>query len=228
MHMKFVLSFSGGKDSILALHKMISTGHEPAALLVMFREDAKRSWVHGMDMETITAIGNALKLPVICCHAGMDTYAEDMEKGLLQAKELGAEACVFGDIDIEEHRTWDEARCTAAGMQAVLPLWGCSRETNVREAVNLGYRCIIKCVRNGVLPVSMLGKPLTPELLDEMESYGIDLCGENGEYHTIVTDGPVFSHPVKLLNRGNVKLEYVTAADLVPISVPFPQNEIKI
>lgn len=213
--MKFVLSFSGGKDSILAFHKMISAGHEPAALLVMFRKDAERSWVHGMDEDMVKAIGEALNLPVICCKAGMETYAADMEKCLLEAKELGAEACVFGDIDIEDHRAWDESRCAATGLQAVLPLWGCSREENVKESIALGYRCIIKCVRNGVLPASMLGKPLSAEILEEMKTYGVDLCGENGEYHTIVTDGPVFKHPVELIHRGNVELEYVTAADLV-------------
>lgn len=213
--MKFVSSFSGGKDSMLALHKMVAAGHEPVALLIMFKENEARSWVHGMDEAMVEAIGDALKLPVICCHAGMETYAEDMERSLLDAKKLGAEACVFGDIDIEEHRAWDEGRCTATGLQAVLPLWGCGREENVQEVLRLGYRCVIKSVRNGMLPEAMLGKPLSTELLEEMKTYGVDLCGENGEYHTIVTDGPLFRHPVKLKNRGNRKLEYVTAAELV-------------
>lgn len=213
--MKFVASFSGGKDSMLALHKMISMGHEPVALLVMFQKGQDCSWVHGMDAEMVKVIGEAMNIPVICCHAGMETYAEDMENCLLQAKEMGAEACVFGDIDIEEHRKWDEGRCVATDLQAVLPLWGCDREENVREAIRLGYRCIIKCVRKGMLPDTMLGKSLSMELLEEMKEYGVDLCGENGEYHTIVTDGPLFHHPVELVNRGNVELEYVTAADLL-------------
>lgn len=213
--MKFVLSFSGGKDSILALHKMIEAGHEAVGLLIMFRENAGRSWVHGLDQQMLEAIAEALDIPLICCHADGETYAEDMEQCLRQARKMGAEACAFGDIDIADHRAWDEARCEAVGLQAFLPLWGCDRTENVREAIRLGYRCVIKCVRHGVLPESLLGQPLSEEMLEQMEEYGIDLCGENGEYHTVVVDGPLFKHPVELENCGTVQLEYVAAADLV-------------
>lgn len=214
--MKFIMSYSGGKDSVLALHKMIEAGHEPAALLVMYREEQGRSWIHGIDGKLLNAIAKALELPLLCCPAGGETYHLDMERCLIQAREeLGAEACAFGDIDIADHREWDEARCAAAGLKAFLPLWGCDRRANVYEAVRLGYRCVIKCVRHNVLPETMLGKVLDEALLAEMEQYGIDLCGENGEYHTIVTDGPLFHRRVELENRGTLQLEYVAAADLV-------------
>ena len=214
--MRFVLSFSGGKDSILALHRMLEAGHEAAALLVMFRREQERSWVHGIDREILNATADALHLPLLCCDADAQTYERDMENCLRTARErFKAEACVFGDIDIPEHRAWDEARCAAAGIQAYLPLWGCDRKENVLEAVKLGYRCVIQCVRRGVLPQSFLGRPLSFELLEEMAAYGIDLCGENGEYHTIVVDGPLFVRPVELENRGTIHLDYVDAADFV-------------
>lgn len=213
--MKFVLSFSGGKDSILALHRMVEAGHEPVALLVMYLEDARRSWVHGIDDEMLHALSDALRIPLLRCAARGETYASDMEQALLQAKELGAQACAFGDIDITEHRTWDEERCKAVGLTPALPLWGRNRAENVRDAIALGYRCIIKCVRSGILPETLLGQPLNEEVLDEMEKYGVDLCGENGEYHTIVVDGPLFRHPIEIENQGTVHLEYVTATDLV-------------
>lgn len=213
--MKFVMSFSGGKDSMLALHKMIEEGHEAVGLLVMYSETADRSWVHGLDNEMLEAISRGLEIPLICCHADGETYAEDMERCLREAKALGAEGCAFGDIDIAEHRAWDEERCAAVGMKAFLPLWGCDRTENVREVIRLGYRCVIKCVRRSVLPESLPGQVLDENVLAQMEPYGIDLCGENGEYHTVVTDGPLFKHPVELENRGIVPLEYVIAADLV-------------
>lgn len=213
--MKFVMSFSGGKDSILALHKMIEAGHEAVALLVMFKEQEERSWVHGLDVPMLEAIAGAMNIPLLCCHADMKTYAEDMERYLKKAQEMGAEACAFGDIDIEDHRKWDEERCTAVGMKAFLPLWGCDRTENVREVIRQGYRCVIKCVRNGMLPESLLGKNLSEEVLEEMKKYDVDLCGENGEYHTVVVDGPLFKHPVELQEKGIVHLEYVTAVELV-------------
>lgn len=212
--MRFVLSFSGGKDSILALHKMLEMGHDSVALLVMYNGEAGRSWVHGIDMELLSAISDALGIPLLCRPASGNSYHADMEQALLQARDMGAEACVFGDIDIEEHRRWDEERCAAAGLKAILPLWKRDRAENAHEAVTLGYRCLIKCVQRGVLPESFLGQPLAFSLLEEMKKYGVDLCGENGEYHTIVVDGPVFRYPVAIENRGIVRLEHISAADL--------------
>ena len=212
--MKFAVSFSGGKDSMLALHEMVEAGHEPAVLLVMYRQEAGRSWVHGIEPKLLAAVGEALGLPLICCDAKSETYDEDMERGLRQARELGALSCVFGDIDTPGHRDWDEARCAAAGMDAVLPLWNRNRLDAVRKTLDLGYRCPIKCVRNDLLPDSWLGQPLSHAHIEQMLSRGVDACGENGEYHTIVTDGPLFRHPVAIENRGLVPLGQITAADL--------------
>ena len=218
--MKFAVSFSGGKDSILALHEMVEAGHEPVALLVMYRQEAERSWVHGIEPELLAAIGEVLEIPLICCSAKSETYDEDMERGLRQAQELGAQTCVFGDIDIPAHREWDEARCAAVGMDAILPLWRRDRVSTVRETLDLGYRCLIKCVRNDILPATWLGQPLSHAHVEQMLAQGIDACGENGEYHTVVVDGPLFSHAVAVENRRSVFLDQITVADLSLANVP--------
>ena len=212
--MRFAVSFSGGKDSVLALHEMVEAGHDPVALLVMYRQDAGRSWVHGIGPKLLAAIGEALEIPLICCSARPETYDGDMERGLRQAQELGARACVFGDIDTPGHREWDEARCAAVGMDAVLPLWERDRVDAVRKTLDLGYRCLIKCVRSDILPATWLGQPLGHAHIERMLAQGIDACGENGEYHTVVVDGPLFSHAVAVENRGSVFLDQITAADL--------------
>ena len=213
--MKFAVSFSGGKDSMLALHETVKDGHEPTALLVMYRQEAGRSWVHGIEPKLLAAIGEALEIPLICCDAKSETYDEDMERGLRQARELGAQACVFGDIDTPGHREWDEARCSAVVMDAILPLWKTDRVDAVRKTLDLGYKCLIKCVRNDILPESWLGQPLSHSHVEQMLSQGVDACGENGEYHTVVVDGPLFRRPVTTENRGLVLLDQITAADLV-------------
>ena len=214
--MKIAVSFSGGKDSMLALHEMAEAGHEPVALLVMYREEAGRSWVHGIEPALLHAIGESLGIPLLCCNAKSETYNEDMEAALRQAKEMGAEACVFGDIDTPAHREWDEARCIAAGITPLLPLWGRDRITLVKKTLDLGYQCLIKCIRNDLLPESWLGQPLSHTHIEQMQALGVDACGENGEYHTVVTDGPLFHHPVHTKNRGPVYLNQITAADIVP------------
>ena len=213
--MKFVLSFSGGKDGILALHELTQAGHEPVALLVMYRREEGRSWVHGLDEEVLSDVAEALGLSLILGEMEDGDYAKGMEAALRRAKALGAQACAFGDIDTPGHREWDEARCAAVGLEPLLPLWGRDREELARRTLGLGYRCIIKCVQTGVLPEKWLSQPLSPALLEEMKTLGADPCGENGEYHTVVTDGPLFRRPVELTNRGIVYLEHVTAADLV-------------
>lgn len=213
--MKFAVSFSGGKDSVLALHEMVEAGHDPVALLVMYRQEAGRSWVHGIEPELLAAIGESLEIPLICCSAKSETYDEDMEHGLRQTQELGAQTCIFGDIDTPGHREWDEARCAAVGMNAILPLWKRDRMDAVRKTLDLGYRCLIKCVRNDILPVTWLGQPLSHAHVEQMLAQGIDACGENGEYHTVVVDGPLFSHAVAVENHGLVLLGQITAADLL-------------
>ena len=213
--MKFAVSFSGGKDSMLALHEMVAAGHEPVALVVTFRQEAGRSWVHGIEPNLLSAIGDSLGIPLIYCNAKSETYDRDMEYALGQTRELGATACVFGDIDTTGHRDWDEARCAAVGFDAILPLWKRDRLEAVRKTLDLGYQCLIKCIRNDILPDSWLSQPLSHEYIEQMQILGVDACGENGEYHTVVTDGPLFHHPVNTENRGLVFLDNITAVDLV-------------
>ena len=209
--MKFVISYSGGKDSVLSLHKMLEQGHEPVGLLVMFNEGQGRSWFHGLDPALLDEVSGALGIPLISCPSAGEDYHLAMERGLGQAKALGAEACAFGDIDIEGNRQWCVDRCNAVGLSCLHPLWQRGRMDNTRELLELGYKCLIKCVHNDLLPREYLGRTLDRGLIKEMEALGIDVCGENGEYHTLAVDGPAFHSPVrfvcgKVLDFGNISV----------------------
>lgn len=195
--LKFIMSYSCGKDSTLALHKMLAAGHEPAALVVMFNESAGRSYFHGADRPMLEAYGRALGLPVRPVPTAGETYHLAMETALVRlARETGAEAVSFGDIDIQANRDWCEARARAAGLKPFFPLWRRDRRENVREVMDLGYRCIIKSIHNTLLPRSLLGRVLDGDAAAEMARHGIDICGENGEYHTLAVDGPIFRQPL--------------------------------
>lgn len=206
--MKFVMAFSGGKDSTLALHKMILEGHEPMGLLVMYNDAQNRSWFHGADYSLLHEIANSMEIPLNCCKTTDKNYTQEMEKALILAKESGAEACVFCDIDIADHKTWNEERCAVAGLKAILPLWNCQREAVVKEVLAAGYKCVLKCICHEKIPASFLGKVLNEMMIEKFRDFKIDLCGENGEYHTIVVDGPIFKYPVpyrlgKVINTPN-------------------------
>lgn len=159
--MKFIMSYSCGKDSTLALHHMIAQGNEPVALLTMVNQDADRSFFHGADYPMLRAYSDALGIPFLPVPAAGENYHLAMERSLKEAAALGAEAACFGDIDIEGSRAWCEARCRNAGLKAVFPLWHRDRGENVRQLVALGYQCLIKSINNTLLPKSLLAGSLT-------------------------------------------------------------------
>ena len=212
--MKFVMSYSGGKDSALALYRMLEEGHIPAALLVTVNRERERSWFHGLPEALLQAVADSLGIPLLTCVCAPDTYNRSFEETLKKARGLGAEACVFGDIDIENHKSWDQERCSQAGLKCVLPLWRQSREELVYEALRAGFRAKIKIVDADKLDVSYLGQDLSLPLLSKMKEAGVDICGENGEYHTFVYDGPIFSAPVPLEMGDVVELGNYRAVEL--------------
>lgn len=192
--MKFACSYSFGKDSVLALWRMVQKGHEPVCLITTYNEEAGRSWFHGVDPQLMDAVAKSIGIPLIKCSCKGDDYHLRLEETLGQAKAMGAEACVFGDIDIEDHLTWNRTRCENAGLECVMPLWQEDREVIVRECIAEGFVPVIKCVQNEYRP--LLGRVLNKETLALIETSGADPCGENGEYHTLVVDGPMFGRPV--------------------------------
>lgn len=212
--MKFAMSYSCGKDSTLALHKMLEQGHEPVCLVVMVNEKAGRSYFHGADSTMLERYAKALALPMIICPADGETYQAAFETGLSKAKAMGAEAACFGDIDIEQNRQWEEARCKAVGLLPFFPLWQQEREEIVKELIRTGYKCLIKSINQRVLPVELLGTALDEASISMMKSANIDICGENGEYHTLAVDGPIFREPLEFQIGGVIEMGDHAIADI--------------
>lgn len=214
--MKFVMSYSGGKDSALALHRMLKQGHEPIGLLIMINPEMERSWFHGIDYELLHKISDSLNIPLIECNSSGADYHKNFECGLQSAKDAGAQMCVFGDIYIADNASWCRARCKSVGIEPVFPLWQEDREKLVFELIELRYKSYIKCIRNNDLPKDILGKELNNDIISIMKERNIDICGENGEYHTIVLDGPIFKYPIDVniletLDFGNISAINITA-----------------
>ena len=195
--MKFAMSYSCGKDSTLALHKMISSGNECVALIIVINRDQGRSFFHGISRELLRKYEDSLAIPVIVCPSNGEDYHLAIEEGFRRSREMGAEAIVFGDIDIQGNRDWSEERCRNAGIDPVFPLWHADRKKNVEEVISSGYTCIIKTINNTLLPEELLGKAIDKDTVAVMEERVIDICGENGEYHTFTADGPVFKKPLE-------------------------------
>jgi len=181
---------------MLALYRMINLGHTPVALITTVNKEQKRSWFHGIQTELLHVVSDRLDIPMVLCECIADEYTQAYEEGLKKARQIGADACVFGDIDIDGHKRWNEECCARVGLKCVLPLWDQDREALVREALGAGFKAIIKIVKNDVLDESFLGLDLSIPILERIKAAGADPCGENGEYHTFVYDGPFFLNPV--------------------------------
>lgn len=204
MGIKVVVSFSGGKDSMLSLHKAISQGYEPIALMTTVNKNKGDSWFHDISADLLKQVSSATSIPLLLVECDGDNYESIFEAALKNMKNLGAEACVFGDIDIEHHRQWGEDRCKNTELKAIFPLWQEEREALVKEFIDLGYKAIIKKVNLKNMNADFLGETLSYNLLDKIRETGSDVCGENGEYHTFVYDGPLFSKKINLKNTGEV------------------------
>lgn len=196
--MNFVTSWSGGKDSCYAMMQAVAQGLKPKVLLNMMNENGKVSRSHGLPLSILKQQAQKMNLPIVTIPATWNEYEAKYIKALQEIKtKFELEAAVFGDIDLQPHRDWEEKVCNAAGIEAVLPLWQQNRIDLVDEMLANGIETmIVSC--NTQMGENYLGKIMTKELAQELEAKGIDSCGENGEFHTMVINCPLFSESITL------------------------------
>lgn len=212
---KFIASYSGGKDSTLAVYRAVQQGMEPVELFTTYNTDRKQSWFHGIPGPLLNRISEELGIPIALLETSGEKYKENFENHLKSAKEKGAEICIFGDIDLEEHLKWCTDRCMAAGIEAYFPLWKESRKSLVHEFIESGFKTIITVVDTSRLSEQFAGKILTKKIAEDIENCGADICGENGEYHTFAFDGPLFKNPVEFKSNDMI---YHDKYAIIPIS----------
>ena len=189
------ISWSGGKDSYLALHRLHST-FDVVAMLTMFGEDGTRSRSHGLRPELLEAQARRLGMPLIAGHGSWQTYEAGYCDALRRARALGITHVIFGDIMYDSNREFPERVCAAEGLTAVEPIFGEPTADLYREFIATGADARMVTVREDVLDQDWLGRRLTLDLLPELLARGVDPCGEHGEYHTVVLAAPLFSSPV--------------------------------
>lgn len=207
---KFIASFSGGKDSVLALYKAMQSG-EAVGLIVMLEEEGTRSRSHGMPPELIYAQAESIGLPVYTAAASWTDYEQAFMGLLAQGKNQGAEVLVTGDLDMPAHGCWHDKVTKNAGLKLGMPLWEMDHKEDVEEFINLGFTTIVVTVNLSLgMREEDLGRILTHEYIKELEERGIDPCGEGGEFHTTVLDGPIFKNPISIRKCKKVQQgEYV-------------------
>lgn len=209
-----VVSWSGGKDSALALRRATRRGHRPVALLTMLDETGARSRSHGLSRAVLEAQAASIGLPLATAAATWDGYTDAFVRALSGLAAPGVGGCVFGDIDIEPHRRWCVDAARAAGLEALHPLWQEPRQLLLDELFADGFRATIVVIREGTIDPGLLGRELTPQVAEAIAAGGHDASGENGEYHTVVTAGPILARPLALVGGERVHRDDCWALDV--------------
>ncbi len=209
--MELISSWSGGKDSSFALFKAIQQGHKICVLLNFISEEYKRCCFHGMSNELMNIQADAIGIPIVqkSVPADMQKYEDRFKSAVNELKDkMKIQGMVFGDVYLEEHKNWVERVCNDLRILPVEPLWNLSAEKVVKEFIDNGFKAIIISAKADLFDESFLGREINYEIIDEFKKKNICPCGENGEFHTFVYDGPIFKKKIiideteKILKKG--------------------------
>lgn len=226
---KILFGWSGGKDSALALHEIRRSGqYEIAALVTTITEDYDRISMHGVRCGLLDRQAEELRLPLkkigIPKGCSNGEYDARMQKAFGEFKRKGITTVAFGDLFLEDIRAYRDRLLGEIGMRSIYPIWGRETKGLARSFVLEGFKAYLVCVDPRVVPSSFAGRELDESLLEDLPA-GVDPCGENGEFHTFVFQGPVFRNAIPC-QRGEVVLrDGFCFCDLLAVT-PNSQTEI--
>ncbi|MGI8599872.1 MAG: diphthine--ammonia ligase [Chitinophagaceae bacterium] len=212
---KAIVAWSGGKDSCYAMMQAKKTGIEAVLLLNVLNEEGNISRAHGIPFEILQAQAKSCNIDLYCVASSWKDYEQKFFNALeTLKKQYGASHVIFGDIDLAEHREWNEKICIKAELEAVFPLWKQDRKELVLEMIDDGMKAMmVSC--NDYMGKGYIGKILDGDLVEALEAKGIDPCGEEGEFHTLVVECEIFKQPVAASIMGVKKHEQMWYGDLV-------------
>jgi len=199
---RVLVSWSGGKDSAMALWEILKGQHyEVAALVTTVTSDYERISIHGVRRallkEQANSLGMVLEEVLIPKQATNAQYESSMGAVLSKYHARGVSSVVFGDIFLEDLRSYREETLGHLGLQAMFPIWKVETVELAHRFMDAGFKAITTCVDTNVLGKEFVGRKYDQDFLQELPN-GVDACGENGEFHTFVYDGPIFKEPIRL------------------------------
>lgn len=221
MKERIILSWSGGKDSTLALYELLKQKVYDVTLLTSITDCYGRISMHGVREELLAkqaeSLGCDLEKLYISPQSTNAEYEKKMADVMEKYKRLGIAKIAFGDIFLEDLRKYREINSRQAGMEAVFPLWGRKTQELAATFINLGFKAVITCVDTKVLGGDFAGRFYDPKFLAELPS-DVDPCGENGEFHSFVFDGPLFKEKISFsIGEKVLRDERFNFCDLIQI-----------
>ena len=222
-----LFTWSGGKDSAMALWQLRQQpGYSVCALITTLTEGYDRISMHGVRRvlleQQAAAIGLPLEKVYISQQSSTEAYESRMRELLVRHRAAGVSKVAVGDIFLEDLRKYREEKLREAGMEALFPIWGRDTTKLARQFIELGFRATLTCVDSQLLDGTFAGRAFDESLLEELPD-SVDRCGENGEFHSFVHDGPIFREPLAV-ERGEVVLrdERFYFCDLLPADEARP------
>lgn len=197
---KALFNWSSGKDSALALYKILQNPEfKIEYLLTSVNQQYQRISMHGVRVELLEAQAKSIRLPLKIMQIPemptMEVYENVMTKTLTELKEQGITHSVFGDIFLEDLRKYREDKLAQIGFEGIFPIWKIPTHDLIQEFMNLGFKTIVVCVNERFLDKSFVGRIIDQSFINDLPE-NVDVCGENGEFHTFTFDGPIFSEPI--------------------------------
>lgn len=203
---KTAVCWSSGKDSCLALYRILQENKDVACLVSMISEKDERNHAHGIRLEILKVQAKALGIPLVLVDSAGD-YERSLVNALSQLKEQhGIEEIVFGSLYAEEDRKWNEEAADKSGLTPVFPVWISPLDSVklLEEFISLGFSAVICRASEKYFDYTWAGRMLDWSFYNEIHDKNVCVMGENGEYHTFVLDGPIFKQRVELIESGVV------------------------
>lgn len=196
-----IASWSGGKDSCLACYKAMENGYDVQYLLNFISRESKRGCFHGIESGLMKLQAELIGVPLVQKEvtADMKKYEEEFKEGVMELRNGKISHMVFGDIFLLDQINWVERVCRDIGITPVEPLWENKPENIVEEFVSLGFEAIIVSCQAEKLGKEFIGRTIDKTLAAELKTRGVCPCGENGEFHTLVINGPNFKRRIRIL-----------------------------
>jgi diphthine-ammonia ligase len=204
---KAFVSWSGGKDCCQAAYLAIRQGLQVQCLLNMVNPEFERSCSHGISARWINLQSTAMGIPLVQPSTSGDDYEAVFVNTIAGLKKQGVTVGVFGDIDFLPHLEWIQNVCQKAGIKPVLPLWGGDQNKIARNFIDLGFTSIVVATRADMMGEEWLGRTVDHQFLQDIAQLDprISPCGEAGEFHSLVIDGPLFRQRIEIREAQNVR-----------------------
>lgn len=213
--MSYIASWSGGKESCFAVYQALKQGYRVSHLVNFISRDSQRVSAHGTVPGLVKLQSECIGIPLVQQETTRDGYEQEFKETVKSLIPLGVEGMVFGDIYVQEHLDWIQRVCNDLKIKAFEPLWDRSTEDIMADYIDAGFKSVVIAAKSELIGEEWIGKTIDKSYLDYLRSKGIDVCGENGEYHTLVIDGPLFKKPIKLLETSVIKRDNLWFLDIV-------------